>query len=155
MQLDDQSFPFAIGEPAIEVHRAHHTDRKAEERPRSSASTDIEGLGGPRYRVRRDADLATDRLQIGEGQALFAGHVRLRARRAFRGGAKDRRYLFVVVSPIRHVNKYRWTRSTVANEGDGRAGPWSAVSPVPPPQHHASPRSAVASHSRIAGGATL
>src|SRR6267378_2504869 len=103
-QLNDETFPLLIGEPAIEIDRSSHADRESEERPRRGAKTHIIGSGSLRDRIGRNADLAADRLELGERQPFVASNLTLQTRGPFfRRRAEDRGDLFVVVASLGHA----------------------------------------------------
>src|SRR5882762_4324256 len=103
-QLNDETFPLLIGEPAIEIDRSSHADRESEERPRRGAKTHINGSGSLGDRIGRNADLAADRLELGERQPFVASNLTRQTRGPFFGRrAEDRGDLFVVVASLGHA----------------------------------------------------
>src|SRR5216110_411875 len=102
-QLHDQALPLFVREQAIQVDRPGHTDRESQERARGGAGPHVDGLGSLRDRIGRNADLATDRLEVREGQAFIAGDLgTLPDRRQLRRRAEDRGDLLVTVAAVGH-----------------------------------------------------
>src|SRR5690242_5755485 len=67
-QLDDEPLPLVVAELPVEVYGPCDADRQTEHRAPFAAASHIERQRGTGNGVRRQPNLAADRLQLGEGQ---------------------------------------------------------------------------------------